>query len=138
MLEEHSDKFNDCSGYRARPCLDGSFPSYSTLKYFAMPKSIRSMVKKAIDNVDKNIEMYFLKFGKDDKLPMVKGPAESFYAAESTLVSGGAIINYNGEEIRMKQGDHIYMDLRLPHSVTPVEEAIFLVELQIHEDFQKC
>ena len=138
VLNKSSELFNDCSGYRARPCLDGSFPSYSTLKFFAMPRSIRSMLKKTIDDIDKNIETYFLKFGKDDKLPMVKGPSESFYAAESTLLSGEAVIKYKGEKIHMKSGDQINMDLRIPHSVMPVKESIFLVELIIHEDFLKC
>ncbi len=127
--------FNDCSGYRARACLDGSFPSYSTLKYFAMPRSIRTILKKTIDNIDENIETYFLKFNEGDSLPMVQGPESSFYRAESTVLSGYAKLIIDGKETKVSPGDTIHLDMRLSHSVTPDPECLFLVELKVIKEF---
>lgn len=136
MVEEASEYFKDCSvGYRARPCLDGTFPKYHTLKYFAMPPVLRKLVKESCSDFDKNIETYFLKFNEGDSLGMYKCIDQCFFVCKSVLLSGEAVVTKGTQKVEMKVGDTVEVNLNQHHSVTPKSPCVFLIEMQIREDF---
>lgn len=129
----HGDKFSESFGFRARPSLDGSFGSYSTLKYFAMPKPLRTTVKKAVQDLDSNIETYFLKFEEGQKLPMIKSHDDCFFICKSVLIHGEADVTYKSEVFNLTEGDELEIEPRYAHEILPKGQCIFLVELQITE-----
>lgn len=135
--EESSEYFNDCSvGYRAKPCLDGTFPSYHTLKYFAMPTVLRKLVKDSCDDFEKNIETYFLKFKEGERLAMCKGPKSCFFVCKAVLISGDAIVKKGARNVHMHPGDTVDINLNDFHGVEPQSPCTFLIEMQIRENFR--
>ena len=127
------ESFKDCHGYRAKPSLDGSFPSYGTLKYFAMPKALRSVVKDAVSDIDKNIETYFLKFNEGDKLPDTKSVSTCFFTCKAVLLYGEVKVRYKSKEHVLKSGDEIEIEPKNTHSITPTKPSLFMVEMQVKE-----
>jgi hypothetical protein len=133
QLDVNQDRFNHCQGYRAKPCIDGSFPSFWTLKYFAMSMSLRVAVVAQVEDIDKNVETYFLKFEAGDSLGLFKCIDECLFDAHATVVSGGAVVHSDGKDVTVKQFDKVVVPLDKPHSVTITKPTVFLVELRMKD-----
>lgn len=127
------DKFSSHLGLMAKPSLDGSFGSYTTLKYFAMPKTLKLLVKDSVEDIEDNVETYFLRFSEGQKLPMIKSIDSCLFTCKSVLLSGEAEVTYKSEVFDMVPGDEIEIEPRYAHQVIPKSPCMFLVELQMRK-----
>ena len=126
--------FNDCFGFRAKPGIDGTtFPNYHQLKYFGMPKALRVLVKEACSDFDKNVETYFLRFGLDGHIPPSKAVDSCFFVCKAVLLRGSAIVQYENEIYNLEAGDTIDIEPRYVSAVSPREECVFMIEMQMVE-----
>ena len=138
IVKENVHLFRDCSsGYRAKPALDGSFPQYHTLKYFAMPKALRDAVKGSVEDIDRNIETYLMMFKEGESMSTMKHIDRCFYINRGVVLEGEVQVTIDNKKHQLKAGDTIELELNKHHAVHPKTPCIFLLEMQIDKDFSK-
>ena len=130
-LAKHTSLFRESYGFRSKVGIDGQVSKFQTLKYFDMPKELRSLIDSA--NLSPALETYILRFPVDGFLCENSCIETCFLECDAILLSNTETeVIIDGQSTTLaNQGDSITIPLKSKHCVPKVtEQTDFLVTLK--------